>query len=212
MPPPRSPAASATCVRCRSSTSADSPSWSGARLRALRCCSRSASMRRWPRGRWVPARPTRAWSPRRSRERWTRGGPRPFQGRPARAAGEIAVRGPTLFEGYLDDAQATSAALRDGWLRTRDLGALDERGRLAVYARRSDLILSGGENVYPGEVEAVLLSHPDVMEAAVLGRAHPAWGQVVVAILALRAGASFSPPALEEFCRARLAPFKVPRG
>jgi o-succinylbenzoate---CoA ligase len=130
---------------------------------------------------------------------------------PALAAGEIEVRGPTLFSGYLDDAQATAAALRDGWLRTRDLGALDDRGRLAVYTRRSDLILSGGENVYPAEVEAVLLSHPDVLEAAVLGRAHPAWGQVVIAILALRAGASFSPPALEEFCRARLAPFKVPR-
>jgi O-succinylbenzoic acid--CoA ligase len=130
---------------------------------------------------------------------------------PALAAGEIEVRGPTLFGGYLDDAQATAAALRDGWLRTRDLGTLDERGRLTVHARRSDLIVSGGENVYPAEVEAVLLSHPDVLEAAVLGRSHPIWGQVVIAVLALRACASLSPPALEAFCRARLAPFKIPR-
>lgn len=131
---------------------------------------------------------------------------------PALAAGEIEVRGPTLFSGYIADPQASSAALRDGWLRTRDLGTLDERGRLTVHARRSDLILSGGENVYPAEVEAALLSHPDVAEAAVLGRAHPAWGQAVVAVLALRdEAAPFSPAALEAFCRARLAPFKIPR-
>jgi O-succinylbenzoic acid--CoA ligase len=130
---------------------------------------------------------------------------------PALAAGEIEVRGPTLFTGYLDDAQATAAAVRDGWLRTRDLGTLDARGRLTVHARRSDLIVSGGENVYPAEVEAALLSHPDVLEAAVLGRAHETLGQVVIAVVVPRASASFSPPALEAFCRARLAPFKIPR-
>ncbi|GAC1346493.1 MAG: o-succinylbenzoate--CoA ligase [Myxococcales bacterium] len=130
---------------------------------------------------------------------------------PSLADGEIEVRGPTLFTGYVADPQATGAALRGGWLRTRDLGTLDERGRLTVHARRSDLILSGGENVYPAEVEAVLLSHPDVGEAAVLGRPHPDWGQVVVAILSPRAGSTFSPAALEAHCRARLASFKVPR-
>jgi O-succinylbenzoic acid--CoA ligase len=125
------------------------------------------------------------------------------------ARGEIEVRGPTLFSGYLGDEPATGAALRDGWLRTGDLGALDERGRLVVHARRSDLILSGGENVYPAEIEAALLAHPAVVEAAVVGRPDAEWGQSVAAAVALRAPCSEAE--LAHFLRARLAPFKQPR-
>jgi o-succinylbenzoate---CoA ligase len=125
------------------------------------------------------------------------------------AAGEIQVLGPTLMAGYLDDAEASAAALADGWLRTGDVGTLDNQGRLHVLARRFDLILSGGENVYPAEVEAVLSAHPAVAEAAVVGRADRAWGEVPVAAVVLRPGAALE--GLTDWVRNRLASFKVPR-
>ncbi len=122
--------------------------------------------------------------------------------------GTLTVRGLTLMRGYLDDPGATAEALRDGWLHTGDIGRLDAGGRLTVLARRTDLILSGGENVYPAEVEAVLAAHPGVAEVAVVGRPDPRWGQVPVAVVVPRPAAS-----VEDLCpwaRARLAPFKVP--
>jgi O-succinylbenzoic acid--CoA ligase len=122
--------------------------------------------------------------------------------------GEIQVRGPTLMAGYLDDARATERALVDGWLRTGDLGRLDHRGRLEIIARRVDLILSGGENVYPAEVEAVLTAHPGVAEAAVVGRTDATWGEVPVAAVVLRPGARTED--LQAWLRGRLAGFKVP--
>ncbi|HVE83725.1 MAG TPA: o-succinylbenzoate--CoA ligase [Myxococcales bacterium] len=128
---------------------------------------------------------------------------------PPGAVGEIEVSGPTVFQGYVDDESETHQVLWKGWLRTRDLGSLDARGRLAVAARRSDLIISGGENVYPAEVEAVLLGAPGVVEAAVVGRPDPEWGQVPVA--AVVPGPGFSPEAAERHCRAHLAGYKVPR-
>ena len=125
--------------------------------------------------------------------------------------GTVAVRGPTLMRGYLDDEAATAAALRGGWLQTGDLGRLDARGRLTVLARRTDLILSGGENVYPAEVEAVLAAHPAVAEVAVVGRPDPRWGQVPVAVVVPRQTASPEElPGLRAWARARLAAFKVP--
>jgi O-succinylbenzoic acid--CoA ligase len=132
------------------------------------------------------------------------------EGRPVPAGeeGSIAVRGPTLMRGYLDDAAATAEALRDGWLRTGDIGRLDPRGRLTVLARRTDLILSGGENVYPAEVEAVLAAHPAVAEVAVVGRPDPRWGQVPVAVVVPRPASPLED--LRPWARARLAAFKVP--
>ena len=124
--------------------------------------------------------------------------------------GEIQVQGPTVMRGYAGDAEAAARAFTaDGWLRTGDLGALDAHGRLTVFARRTDLVVTGGENVYPAEVEAVLLSHPAVEDAAVCGIPDPEWGQRVAAAVQLRG--TVGKAELERHCRERLAGFKVPR-
>jgi O-succinylbenzoic acid--CoA ligase len=131
---------------------------------------------------------------------------------PVGEAGAIQLRGPGLMAGYWQDAEATAAALRDGWLETGDFGTLDAAGRLTVHARRTDLIVSGGANVYPAEVEGALLTHPGIREVAVLGEPDPRWGQRVVACVVLRPGAVA--PTLE-MLRADLAPrlaaYKHPR-
>ncbi len=123
--------------------------------------------------------------------------------------GDIEVRGPTVMAGYLNRPEATREALRDGWLRTRDVGMLDERGRLTVLSRRTDLILRGGENLYPMEIETVIGSHPAVQEVAVVGVADARWGEVPVAFVVLRSGHAF-PEDLDGWCRRSLAGFKVP--
>jgi O-succinylbenzoic acid--CoA ligase len=125
--------------------------------------------------------------------------------------GEILVRGPTVMAGYLDDADGTSRALRDGWLHTGDVGALDPAGRLRVLDRRADLIVSGGENVSPAEVEAVLREHRDVAEVGVAGLPDPDLGSRVAAWIIPRAGAQCRAGDLRRFCRRRLAGFKVPK-
>lgn len=130
---------------------------------------------------------------------------------PAGEIGEICVRGPTLMRGYRDRLDATARALRGGWLHTGDAGFLDTGGFLHVVDRRSDLVVSGGENVYPAEVEAVLAAHPDVAEAGVAGEPDPDLGQRVAAWVVPVAGRAVDPAALESFCRERLAGFKRPR-
>ena len=127
---------------------------------------------------------------------------------PPGSEGTIAVHGPTRMSGYLDDAPGTAAALQGEWLRTGDLGHLDARGRLTVLARRTDLILSGGENVYPAEVEAVLAEHPAVSEVAVVARADARWGQIPVALVVGRR--TLAEGELQSWARTRLAAFKVP--
>ncbi|HWO74160.1 MAG TPA: AMP-binding protein, partial [Dehalococcoidia bacterium] len=129
---------------------------------------------------------------------------------PPGVAGEIAVRGPTVTPGYLKDSAATASALRDGWLHTGDAGYLDAEGYLYVLDRRDDLIISGGENVYPAEVEAVLASHPDVAEAGVFAIADERWGRAPAAAVVLRPGAAVTAEALIGFCRERLARYKTP--
>jgi o-succinylbenzoate---CoA ligase len=126
--------------------------------------------------------------------------------------GEILVRGPMLLRRYRGDPERTAAALRGGRLHTGDLGRLGPDGRLAVLGRRDDLVISGGVNVHPDEVEAVLATHPGVAEAAVAGRPDPEWGQRVAAFVVPRDPAS--PPTLDElraYVRERLAPAKAPR-
>ena len=127
------------------------------------------------------------------------------------AVGEICVRGPQVMSGYLDRPEETARALRGGWLHTGDVGCLDGCGRLHVLERRSDLIVTGGENVYPAEVEAALREHPGVADAAVIGRSDPEWGQRVVAVLVAAGPERPGDDALREHCRARLADFKRPR-
>jgi len=116
--------------------------------------------------------------------------------------GEILVAGPTVAPGALAD---------DGWLHTGDLGRLDERGCLYATGRKADTIVSGGENVAPAEVEAVLEAHPDVLEAAVVARADPQWGEAVTAIVLPRPGASIDVHALRAHCASALASYKVPK-
>jgi len=116
--------------------------------------------------------------------------------------GEILVSGPTI---------APASLAGDGWLRTGDLGALDADGCLRVTGRKADTILSGGENVAPAEVEAVLEAHADVLEAAVLGRADERWGEAVVAIVVAHPGSDVQAASLRAHCAERLAPYKVPK-
>ena len=129
---------------------------------------------------------------------------------PPGVAGELVVRGPTVTPGYLNRADETAAATRDGWLHTGDLGHLDAEGYLYVLDRRDDLIVSGGENVYPAEIEAVLQSHPDVVEAGVYGVDDARWGKAPAAVVILRAGATADAAALIAYCRERLAAYKTP--
>jgi len=124
--------------------------------------------------------------------------------------GEILVRGPTVMKAYWRQPAATARALVGGWLHTGDAGWLDSAGRLSVVDRRDDLIVSGGENVYPAEVEAVLDSHPDVAASCVVGLPDPEWGQVVVAVVVARR-AAVSTADLIAHARAHLAGYKIPR-
>jgi O-succinylbenzoic acid--CoA ligase len=123
------------------------------------------------------------------------------------ADGVIEVRGPTVMRGYLDDAEATASALRDGWLRTGDLGELDGEGCLRVLSRREDLVISGGENVYPAEIEEALREHPDVADAVVIGVPDDRWGEVPLALVELRHPGA---PDLRAFLEPRLARYKLP--
>ncbi|WP_223632746.1 o-succinylbenzoate--CoA ligase [Corallococcus sp. EGB] len=123
--------------------------------------------------------------------------------------GDVEVRGPTLMAGYWNQPDATRDAVHDGWLRTRDVGALDAKGRLTLLSRRTDLIVRGGENLYPAEIEAVLANHPAILESAVVGVPDAHWGEVPVAFVVLRPGHAL-PEDLDAWCRQSLARFKVP--
>jgi O-succinylbenzoic acid--CoA ligase len=126
--------------------------------------------------------------------------------------GEIIVRGPVVMAGYFGRADPTARAMVNGWLHTGDIGRIDREGYLYVLDRRDDLIITGGENVHPAEVEAVLLAHPWVSEAGVIGVADEAWGQRVVAFVCLASGAGAGGVAeeLRAYCLSRLGKYKVP--
>ena len=130
---------------------------------------------------------------------------------PPREIGEIIVRGPTIMQGYYRNQEATYAALHEGWLHTGDLGFLDEAGDLWVVDRRNDLIVTGGENVYPSEVERVLLTHAGVREACVVGLPDPEWGQKIVAVVVPAEDHPLTVQEITEFLRAHLAGYKIPR-
>lgn len=128
---------------------------------------------------------------------------------PSGQAGEIIVRGPNVTPGYLHGKK--KEAFRDGWFHTGDIGYLDEEGFLYVLDRRSDLIISGGENIYPAELESVLSEHPAVSEAGVTGLDDAVWGKVPVAVVTTRSGISVTIKELQEYCEKRLARYKVPK-
>lgn len=125
--------------------------------------------------------------------------------------GEITIKGPTIMAGYYDDIQATEAVLWNGYLHTGDIGFKDEDGDLWVLDRRSDLIVSGGENVYPAEVERVLRTHPSVKAACVVGLPHPEWGRQVVAMVVPNEPKDISAEELIDYSRNHLAGYKQPR-
>lgn len=127
---------------------------------------------------------------------------------PQGEVGEVVCRGPAVMSGYWNRPEATAETLRGGWMHTGDLGYRDGRGFLHIVDRRNDMIISGGENVYPREVEAALGEHPGVGEAAVLGLPDPTWGEVVTCVLV---GPAPTDQDLAAFLRARLAGYKVPR-
>ncbi len=130
---------------------------------------------------------------------------------PAGEAGEVVVRGPVVMSGYWRNEGATADTLRGGWLHTGDVGRFDDQGYLTLLDRSKDLIISGGSNIYPREVEEVLLTHPDVAEVSVVGRPHADWGEEVVAVVVPRAGAILDVGALDALCLARIARFKRPK-
>jgi long-chain acyl-CoA synthetase len=125
--------------------------------------------------------------------------------------GEILVRGDTVMAGYWRDPEASAAALRDGWLFTGDMGALDEDGFLTLKDRSKDVIISGGSNIYPREVEEVLLLAPGVAEVSVVGAADPEWGEIVVAFVVPRTGCEVDISQLDAVCLQHIARFKRPK-
>jgi fatty-acyl-CoA synthase len=130
---------------------------------------------------------------------------------PREVPGEIAVRGPNVFYEYWGDEDSTRLALHDGWYRTGDIGRRDADGYFWVHDRKKNLIISGGENIYPAEVERVLLEHPEVAECGVIGRLDPRWDEVPVAYVIRRTGCLVDAEGLRAHVETQLARFKVPR-
>ncbi|MGH7066528.1 MAG: AMP-binding protein [Acetobacteraceae bacterium] len=131
---------------------------------------------------------------------------------PADIAGEVITRSDCVMSGYWGNPEATAAALRDGWLWTGDIGSLDARGYLTLKDRSKDLVISGGANIYPREIEEVLLRHPAVIECSVVGRPHAEWGEEVIAFIVSAPGATLAAAELDALCLANIARFKRPRG
>jgi long-chain acyl-CoA synthetase len=131
---------------------------------------------------------------------------------PAGEAGEVLVRGPVVMAGYWEQPEATEEALRGGWLHTGDVGSLDDDGYLTLHDRSKDLIISGGMNIYPREVEEALMTHPGVQSVAVVGRPDREWGESVVAFVVLGGdGTRPSEEDLDRTCLERIARFKRPK-
>ena len=125
--------------------------------------------------------------------------------------GEVLVRGASVMKGYWNNPEATARAIRDGWLFTGDMGAMDADGFLTLKDRSKDVIISGGSNIYPREVEEVLLQHHDVQEVSVVGRHDPEWGEEVVAFVVARQGAALQARDLDALCLRNIARFKRPK-
>jgi acyl-CoA synthetase (AMP-forming)/AMP-acid ligase II len=129
---------------------------------------------------------------------------------PVGEVGELLVRGPNVFAGYWGRPDATAEAFRGGWFHTGDLGRVDAEGFITLVDRKKDMIISGGENVYPIEVEQVLCRHPAVREVAVVGVPHDKWGETPIAVVALAENSVAAADELIAYTRDRLAHFKCP--
>ena len=125
--------------------------------------------------------------------------------------GEIAIRGPNVMKGYLNSPEETAAILRDGWLHSGDMGEFDSEGYLYIVDRIKDVVITGGENVFPKEVEDILHQHPAVNECGVVGLPHPEFGEAVTAFIMLKPGKEVDEQTLISFCRERMARYKVPK-
>jgi fatty-acyl-CoA synthase len=125
--------------------------------------------------------------------------------------GEIICRGPNVMKGYYKDPEETAEALKGGWLHTGDIGRMDEEGFVYIVDRKKDMIISGGENIYPREIEELLYHHPKIREAAAVGIPDPLWGESVKAFVALKAGMTMSGEEVIEYCKAHLASYKKPK-
>jgi acyl-CoA synthetase (AMP-forming)/AMP-acid ligase II len=130
---------------------------------------------------------------------------------PPGEVGEVVTKSDCVMEGYWQNPEASAETLRGGWLHTGDLGSFDEDGFLTLRDRSKDMIISGGSNIYPREIEEVLLRHPDLVEVSVVGRPHPEWGEEVVAFVVPRPGTEISTDALDRLCLDHIARFKRPR-
>lgn len=125
--------------------------------------------------------------------------------------GEILVRSPQVMKGYWSLPEATATAIRDGWFHTGDAGYFDADGYLYVHDRLKDMIISGGENIYPAEVESALYGHPAVLDVAVIGVPDDVWGESVKGVVVLKPGTGASGAELIACCRQRIAHYKAPR-
>jgi acyl-CoA synthetase (AMP-forming)/AMP-acid ligase II len=126
--------------------------------------------------------------------------------------GELQIRGFNVMAGYFEDPEATAATIDpDGWLRTGDLATMDARGFLRITGRLKDMIVTGGVNVFPVEIETAIGAHPSVAEVAVVGVPDPRWGEAVVAVVRAAPGCAVDATELEAFTRERVAPYKVPK-
>jgi len=125
--------------------------------------------------------------------------------------GEVWLRAPNTMKGYWNRPKDSAEALRDGWLHTGDIARMDEDGYLYIMDRKKDMIISGGENIYPAEVEDALRDHPSVADVAVIGFPHERWGEAVKAIIALKQGERLTERELVEWCQGRIGKFKIPK-
>jgi acyl-CoA synthetase (AMP-forming)/AMP-acid ligase II len=129
---------------------------------------------------------------------------------PTGTAGKVLISGPTVMQGYLNRPAATAETVVDGWLHTGDVGSLDEDGYLTIIDRIKDMIIRGGENIYPKEIEALLYGVDGVLEAAVIARPHPRLGEEPVAVVSLMQGSPLTTDELLAHCRRHLTKIKVP--
>jgi acyl-CoA synthetase (AMP-forming)/AMP-acid ligase II len=130
---------------------------------------------------------------------------------PPGTEGEVATKSDIVMAGYLNNPEATAATIRKGWLRTGDVGVIDDEGFLTIKDRSKDLIISGGMNIYPREIEEVLLTDAAVLECAVVGRQSEKWGEEVIAFVVPRDGTALDTAALDRLCLDNLARFKRPK-